>query len=55
MAEGGSNDGGDDNIEDDVDGGDGKRKVGCGEESNDDGSDDNASGSVDDDGGVDVN
>ena len=51
MAEGGSNDGGDDN---DVAGGDGKRKVGCEGEVDDDG-DDNDNGGVDDDSGVDNN
>lgn len=52
MAECGSNAGGGDDGADD---GDGKRKVGCRDESDDDSSDDNDNVGVHDDGGVEIN
>ena len=52
MAEGGSNDGGDD---DDADGSIDKWKVGCESEEDDDAGDDNDNGGVNEDGRVDIN
>ena len=52
MGEGGSIDGGDD---DDVGGGDGKRKADCEGEAEDDHGGDNYNGSVDNEDGVDIN
>ena len=51
MVGGGSSDGGDD----DVVGGDGKRKVGCGDKVGDDDGNDDGNVGVDDDVGVDIN